>query len=99
MVPPPSAAEVSRRHKEEIKAEKAPALSQARTLLERMGKSTWEIFWMPDKEMQRPSGRGEEGQGAKERHGKEQPGQGKAGLPPPSSSSKPDPGSGVGPIA
>jgi len=37
-----------------------------------MGKSTWEIFWMPDKERQRPSGWGEEGQGAKGSHGKDQ---------------------------
>lgn len=36
---------------------------------------------MTDKEMQRPSGQGEEGQDAKESHEKDQPSQGKAGLP------------------
>lgn len=49
----PRAAEVPPRHKEEIKAER---LHQARRLLERMGRAQGKHSWMPDKEMQRPSG-------------------------------------------
>lgn len=58
-------------------------------LLEKRGKSPLEVFWMPDKEPQRPSGRGEGGQGARE-------GLGGRKVSAPSSSSSPKGGEATG---